>query len=444
MGILSDIVSNIETREGLPSVGGNFMENFKNTSPFSAEDLYNPTRIDPPGFIPDIVNLNDMQRETFGNFLANRPDLQSAGQSAVVDPTTDPLTESLTGEETMYGVPGAASAAIDMGGSVAPGGGLGANQAYASVPSGTVPVLSGGGGDGISLGGLGSLAGKIGSGVKTGADIGLFGLPAMGISRGYDFIKDKFFPEKPMFDGMEVEDFQVGAGGSLGATPPPPNPNTRTVGDLVDIIKARAAEGDEQSKAALAEIESAGSSSPFKFTPQGKGGGKTVRQSSAQTNAMDDAAMARDKAGAMRTLYGGAGSSFESGRDAYTESGQYDIDKARRDAEFDAMRAAERGNAPPLTREETARRLAELQASIGFGGVMAPANAPMSTRVEPNPVPTNFELVSGFNVPAPVTGLPSLSAVNETRMSPVERNRRARLGRGRMMMNYGGLATFGL
>ena len=74
-------------------------------------------------------------------------------------------------------------------------------------------------------------------------------------------------------------------------------------------------------------------------------------------------------------LYGGVGSSFEANRDAYTESGQYDIDKAARDAAFDAMRAA-RGESVPRTPEETQQLLAEQRARIGAelaGGTMSPA-----------------------------------------------------------------------
>ena len=74
-------------------------------------------------------------------------------------------------------------------------------------------------------------------------------------------------------------------------------------------------------------------------------------------------------------LYGGVGSSFESSRDAYTESGQYDIDKAAQDAAFDQMRAA-RGESVPRTKEETQQLIAEHRARIGAelaGGTMTPA-----------------------------------------------------------------------
>jgi len=78
-------------------------------------------------------------------------------------------------------------------------------------------------------------------------------------------------------------------------------------------------------------------------------------------------------------LYSGVGSSFESSRDAYTESGQYDIDKAKRDAEFDAMRQKEKmdaGTWKKYTPEETQQLLAEQRARIGSelaGGTMSPA-----------------------------------------------------------------------
>jgi len=126
-------------------------------------------------------------------------------------------------------------------------------------------------------------------------------------------------------------------------------------------------------------------------------------------NAMDTAMDRASKAQAMNVLYGGAGSSFEANRNAYTESGDYDRDREARQAAFDEMREREYFEKygvpqPKLTREETARRLAELQASIGFGGVMVPANNPTSTipeRVAPNPN-IQYNLVSGYNVPMPM------------------------------------------
>ena len=279
--------------------------------------------------------------------------------------------------------------------------------------SGSMPVSVGGTGGGT--GGLGSLVRAAGSvvlpAVEKVANTGALGLPAFFGSKGIRAIKDTFFPEKAispedtMFGGkgFNVEDFQVGAGGDAVFTPPSAPKEQVTVGDLINTINARAASGDTDTKTALANL---------------------VRNAKAAKGAADNAAMtagiARDKGSAMNTLYGAAGSSFESGRDAYTESGQYDIDREARQAEFDRMRAA-RGESVKRTPAETARMLADLQSRIGFGGAMSPANDPMSTipeRVAPPNV--EYDLVSGFNVPktrqtvaannqgiAPFMGVPS-------------------------------------
>jgi len=268
--------------------------------------------------------------------------------------------------------------------------------------SGGMPVSVGGTGGGISLGGLPSLVRAAGSvvlpAVEKVANTGVLGLPAYFGSKGIRAIKDTFFPEKAispedtMFGGkgFNVEDFQVGAGGNAVFTPPSAPKEQVTVGDLINIVNARAASGDTNTTTTLANL---------------------VRNAKAAKGAADNAAMtagiARDKGSAMNTLYGAAGSSFESGRDAYTESGQYDIDREARQAEFDAMRQREYMEKygvpkPKLTREETARALADLQSRIGFGGAMSPANAPYSTipeRVAPPNV--EYDLVSGFNVPKP-------------------------------------------
>ena len=122
-------------------------------------------------------------------------------------------------------------------------------------------------------------------------------------------------------------------------------------------------------------------------------------------NAMDTFADQLSKAQAMNVLYGGAGSSFESGRNEYTESGQYDRDREARQAAFDEMRQREYMEKygvpkPKLTPIETARALADLQARIGFGGAMAPANNPTITipeRVEPTTRQLPFDLISGYN-----------------------------------------------
>ena len=138
-----------------------------------------------------------------------------------------------------------------------------------------------------------------------------------------------------------------------------PDQATAVAGMAAAELNQRVADGDASAIAALASEVS-----------------KAKAAQGAADNAADTAGMARDKASAMNTLYGGAGSSFESGRNEYTESGQYDIDKAARDAEFDAMREQQRIDAglpyKRLTPEETQQAVQKLQASIGFGGAMTP------------------------------------------------------------------------
>ena len=267
--------------------------------------------------------------------------------------------------------------------------------------SGGMPVSTGGGGGGISLGGLPSLVKAAGSVVLPAAEkvanTGVLGLPAYLASKlGRAIFGNKpsptISPEDTMFggEGFNVEDFQVGAGGNEIFTPPAAPKEQSTVEDLINIINERAASGDTDTKTTLANLVR-----------------NAKAEARAAANAADTAGMQRDKASAMNVLYGGAGSSFESGRDAYTESGQYDIDREARQAEFDAMRQREYMKKygvpkPKLTREETARALADLQSRIGFGGAMSPANDPMSTipeRVAPPNV--EYELVSGYNVPNP-------------------------------------------
>ena len=267
--------------------------------------------------------------------------------------------------------------------------------------SGSMPVSVGGAGGGT--GGLPSLVRAAGSvvlpAIEKVANTGAAGPTAYFLSKGIRSIKDTFFPEKAispedtMFGGkgFEVEEFQVGAGGDGVFVPPDAPKKEVTVGDLLNIINARAASGETDTKTALANLVR-----------------NAKAEARAAANAADTAAIAREKAQAMNVLYGGAGSSFESGRDAYTESGQYDIDREARQAAFDAMREREYMEKfgvprPKLTREETARALADLQSRIGFGGAMSPANAPFSTipeRVAPPNV--EYDLVSGFNVPKPI------------------------------------------
>ena len=257
--------------------------------------------------------------------------------------------------------------------------------------SGSMPVSVGGTGGGIS--GLPSLVRAAGSVVlptiEKVANTGVLGLPAYLLSKGARaFIDSKSSPEVTT---APVETSAPVGGALVAEMAKGAPPESVTVQDLINTINARAASGDQDTKTALANLVR-----------------NAKAEARAAANAADTAAIQRDKAAAMNVLYGGAGSSFESGRDAYTESGQYDIDREARQAEFDAMRQREYMEKygvpkPKLTREETARALADLQSRIGFGGAMSPANAPFSTipeRVAPDPN-VEYELVSGFNVPKP-------------------------------------------
>jgi len=252
--------------------------------------------------------------------------------------------------------------------------------------SGSMPVSVGGTGGGT--GGLGSLVRAAGSAVlpaiETIANTGAAGAPAYFLSKGIRaFLDSRSSPEA----STAPVETSAPTGAALVAAMAKGAPKEQvTVGDLINIVNARAASGDTNTTTTLANLVR-----------------NAKADARASDNAADNAAIAREKAAAMNVLYGGAGSSFESGRDEYTESGQYDIDQAKRHAEFDAMRAA-RGESVKRTPAETARMLADLQSRIGFGGVMSPANAPMSTipaRVSPPDV--DYELASGFNVPKPRT-----------------------------------------
>ena len=250
--------------------------------------------------------------------------------------------------------------------------------------SGSMPVsVSGTGGGGIAS--LGGMAKTIGSGLEKVANLGILGPKVQIASRILGAIRDRVSPktEGTTFDSS-LESV-AGGGGAIGRAAAKEVSDRVTVGDLLNKINERAASGDTDTKTALENLVR-----------------NAKAEARAAANAADTAAIAREKAAAMNVLYGGAGSSFESGRDAYTESGQYDIDREARQAEFDRMRAA-RGESVKRTPAETARMLADLQSRIGFGGAMSPANAPFSTipeRVAPDPN-VEYELVSGFNVPKP-------------------------------------------
>ncbi len=251
--------------------------------------------------------------------------------------------------------------------------------------SGSMPVSVGG--TGGSTGGLGSLVRAAGSvvlpAVEKVANTGALGLPAFFGSKLIRGILDS--KSSPEVTTAPVETSAPVGGALVAAMAKGAPPESVTVQNLIDTINARAASGDTDTKTALANLVR-----------------NAKAEARAAANAADTAAIQRDKAAAMNVLYGGAGSSFESGRDAYTESGQYDIDREARQAEFDRMRAA-RGESVKRTPAETARMLADLQSRIGFGDAMSPANAPFSTipeRVAPDPN-VEYELVSGFNVPKP-------------------------------------------
>jgi len=122
-------------------------------------------------------------------------------------------------------------------------------------------------------------------------------------------------------------------------------------------------------------------------------------------------------------LYGGAGSSKESSRNEYTESGQYDIDKAARDAEFDAMRAGRR----KLTPAETQQAVLDQQERIGFGGVMTSAqgrdNTPLNMDQLAITDPVRFNAIIGAmnpskresNNPSPFMGIPGQGGIRSIR-----------------------------
>ena len=123
-----------------------------------------------------------------------------------------------------------------------------------------------------------------------------------------------------------------------------PDQATAVAGMAAAELNQRVADGDASAIAALASEVS-----------------KAKAAQGAADNAADTAGYQRDKASAMNVLYGGAGSSFESGRNEYTESGQYDRDREARQAEFDAMGPAR----TPLTAAETQQAVKDMQAGIG-------------------------------------------------------------------------------
>ena len=282
---------------------------------------------------------------------------------------------------------------------VGTGGSMGLGSPMAFYSGGSSPITSSmgisgselmsgvSGGSGFSAG-VKTLLGKaIGLGRKA-ADIGIFGPGAMLASKLAGSAYDKYTSN----EGSDAAPTLTGAGAGAGDGNIPidaqsgmMNPGVvtgesaedLTVGDLINQLSSRGTVNPARSR--LSRTDARGdsmSSGTMGFTKGnfgpgatkgGLGGGKSTRGSSADMNAAMTAGIARDKGSAMNTLYGGAGSSFESGRNEYTESGQYDIDKAARDAEFDAMRAGRR----KLTPAETQQAVLDQQERIGFGGVMS-------------------------------------------------------------------------
>ena len=92
-----------------------------------------------------------------------------------------------------------------------------------------------------------------------------------------------------------------------------------------------------------------------------------------------------------------AGSSFESGRDAYTESGQYDIDREARQAEFDRMRAARGESVRKNASRETAKNVSRLTIKnrIWRCDVTCQRSIQYHTREGSSPN-VEYELVSGI------------------------------------------------
>jgi len=184
-----------------------------------------------------------------------------------------------------------------------------------------------------------------------------------------------------------------------------------------DVLNKRAAAGDAETKTLLANM-----------TRNAKADARSA------ANAADTAGMQRDKASAMNVLYGGAGSSFESGRNEYTESGQYDIDKAARDAEFDAMGPAR----TPLTAAETQQAVKDMQAGIGadFRAYLQDVQAPDTSGAYAAGLAAREKAAAdeerGFvDYGEPVFAAPNAQAVPDVIERPQKRNERPRRRRGR-------------
>ena len=330
-------------------------------------------------------------------------------------PVNQPLT-NVTKESLSNPTAAMYSSDVGTGGSM----GLGSPMAISS----SMPVSTGGGGGG---GGLGSLVKTIGSGVEKAANLGLFGFKGQMISKIARAVLNKLNPptEGSTFDsssesvagggGQAGRDAAAGAAAArIAATISnlsTPEAKATGAAQAAAILNTRLASGDADTKTVIANA---------------------VRNAKANARASDNAAMtagiARDKASAMATLFGGAGSSFESGRDEYTESGQYDIDREARQAEFDAMREQRRIDAglpsKKLTQAETQQAIKDMQGRIGFGGVMTSArgrdNTPLNMDELAITDPVRFNAIMGamgpsqrppINNPSPFMGIPGQGGI---------------------------------
>lgn len=311
---------------------------------------------------------------------------------------------------------------VGTGGSM----GLGSPMAISS----SMPVSTGGGGGGIgSLSGFSAgvknVLGKVASGTVAGAKLGVFGPLAQ--------IVANFIPSKAATEEVSTFDSSsesvAGGGGQAGrdaAASLPSTPAARIAAAIANLSTPEdKAIGATQAAATLNTRLASGDADTKTLLANAVRNAKADARSAA--NAADTAGMQRDKASAMNVLYGGAGSSFESGRNEYTESGQYDIDREARQAAFDASNERDRiARGEPykkLTAEETQQAVRDLQSRIA-GPVMISAkgrdntplnmdnlsmtdpmryNAIMSAMGQSSRVPTNN--------PSPYMGIPGQGGI---------------------------------
>ena len=399
-----------------------------------ADPIINPAPVAPPVFTP--------------------PDIPQPTPIRVGAPVTKPIladSSLINNELESLNNPTAAMYSTDVG----TGGSMGLGSPMGFYSGGSSPItsrmgISGSelmsgvnGGSGFSSG-MKNVLGKIVGLGKKAADLGAFGLPAQILSKGIGAAYDKYISNKD----SDVAPTLTGAGAGAGDGNIPidaqsgmMNPGVVTgeasgdlrVSDLINQLYSRGtvnparsrlsrtdARGDSMSSGTMGFTQ--GNFGPG-VTKGGLGGGKSTRGSAADMNAAMTAGIAKDKGSAMNTLYGGAGSSFESGRNEYTESGQYDIDKEARDAAFDAMRAGR----PKLTPAETQQAVLDQQERIGFGGVMTSAqgrdNTPLNMDQLAITDPVRFNAIMGAmnpskresNNPSPFMGIPGQGGIRSIR-----------------------------